>query len=114
MGTINKGTIATVNHDENTATVQTLSGIVTNDLVVPWHLRKDSGKLEKGMEVIYVEFEDQTGLILSRADGDWCYHFIKSITIDGDAMADDISLKNHTHPYTWTDGAGNNNTSKPQ
>lgn len=32
---------------------------------------------------------------------------------DGDVIADGISLKNHTHPYNWTDPGGSSNTGKP-
>lgn len=120
MGTIDKGTIASVNTAKNTARVQTKAGIVTNDLVIPWHLRKGSGNLTKGIEVVFVEFDDQTGILLGRADGDWGYHFIASITAagninaTGDVMAGEISLQKHVHGYSWTDGPGNSDTEKPK
>lgn len=120
MGTIDKGTIASVNTAKNTAKVQTKAGIVTNDLVIPWHLRKGSGNLTKGMEVVFVEFDDQTGILLGRADGDWGYHFIAGITVagavnaDADVTAGEISLQQHVHGYTWTDGPGSSDTQKPK
>lgn len=40
-------------------------------------------------------------------------HCDSNITSDTDAIAKGISLVNHTHPYTWTDGPGSGNTSKP-
>ena len=35
------------------------------------------------------------------------------ITSDTDVKTGSISLKNHVHPYTWTDGGGSGNTSPP-
>ena len=35
------------------------------------------------------------------------------ISSDIDVKAGTISLKNHVHPYTWTDGGGSGNTSPP-
>lgn len=71
MGEINKGTIASI--DGNTARVvpSVTEERPTAKIVIPWHLRGDTGKLQKGTEVIYVEFPDATGLLLGRADGNW-------------------------------------------
>ena len=35
------------------------------------------------------------------------------ISSDTDVKTRSISLKNHVHPYTWTDGGGSGNTSPP-
>ena len=35
------------------------------------------------------------------------------ISSDTDVKTGSISLKNHVHPYTWTDGGGSGNTSPP-
>lgn len=125
MGTIEKGTIASVNAAKNTARVQTKAGIVTNDLVIPWHLRGGSGNLTKGMEVVFTEFDDQTGILLGRADGNWGFFFTAGIqtaggitagggiTASGDVKAGKISLQNHTHNYNWTDDAGSSVTGTP-
>ena len=110
MGTIDKGTIASLNTAKNTARVQTKAGIVTNDLVVPWHLRGGSGNLKKGMEVVFVEFDDQTGILIGRADGDWGYYFIAGITAAGDVKAGKVSLQKHTHNYTWGHDPGSSVT----
>lgn len=114
MGTIDKGTIASVNSAKNTARVETKAGVVTNDLVIPWHLRGGSGNLKKGMEVVFVEFDDQTGILIGRADGDWGYYFIAGIAAAGDVKAGEISLQKHTHGYTWTDDAGSSSTGVPK
>lgn len=110
MGTIEKGTIASMNTTINTARVQTKAGIVTNDLVIPWHLRGGSGNLTKGMEVVFVEFDDQTGILLGRADGNWGFYFTQGITAAGDVKAGEVSLQKHTHNYNWTDGPGSSVT----
>ena len=35
------------------------------------------------------------------------------ISSDTDVKTGSVSLKNHVHPYTWTDGGGSGNTSPP-
>lgn len=71
MGHINKGTIGSI--DGNTARVipSDASAKPTSKITIPWYLRGNSGNLTKGTEVVYVEFEDSTGLLLGRADGEW-------------------------------------------
>lgn len=91
MANMEKGTIASINGTK--AKVLTPAGVVTSELVIPRHLRGASGNLSKGVAVVYVEFEDRTGLIMGRADGEWSYQ--------------------HTHPYSWSDGAGSGNTGTP-
>ena len=70
MGQINKGTIASI--DGNTARVVPSDDNTrpTARITIPWHLRGDAGQLKKGTEVVYVEFDDSTGLLLCRADGE--------------------------------------------
>lgn len=36
-----------------------------------------------------------------------------NVTVTGDVVADGISLKNHTHPYTWTGSPGSGSTGGP-
>ena len=71
MERINKGIIASIN--ENTARVvpSDTNTRPTALITIPRHLRGDSGNLKKGTEVVYAEFEDATGLLLGRADGEW-------------------------------------------
>ena len=45
-------------------------GVVTKPLVIASQLRGEEGNLNKGTEVVYTVFSDQTGIILSRADGE--------------------------------------------
>ena len=76
---IQKGKISSIegepdrNGDKTTARVlpSTADSLVTRPLTIPWYLRGDMGNLSPGVEVAYAMFEDGTGLILSRMDGEW-------------------------------------------
>ena len=95
MGKIYKGRIASVS--EKTARVLPLDidATSTKVITIPWHLRGNTGKLSKGVEVVYVEFEDTTGLILGRADGDWGEYLPR---LDSDKLtAAGVSLADHNH-----------------
>lgn len=110
---IQKGKISTVegaadrNGDKTTARVLpcTADGMVTRSLTIPWWLRGKMGNLKPGDEVAYAMFEDGTGIILSRMDGEWDGTVPGSVKVekgsmtvpDGDVTATDISLKTHTH-----------------
>ena len=110
---IQKGTISSIegradrNGDFTAARVIpcTADGAVTRPLTIPWYLRGDMGKLSPGIEVIYAVFEDGTGAILNRMDGEWDGIVPGDVTIkegtlkvpDGDVEAGSISLKSHTH-----------------
>ena len=79
MSYIEKGIVLTIEGDpdrnENLtkARVQstTAEGTTTLPLTIPWYLRGSMGMLEKGTEVVYALFDDATGVILSRMDGNW-------------------------------------------
>ena len=79
MGTIEKGIILTLegeqdrNQNYTKATVQATSaeGTPTLPLTIPWYLRGSMGNLQKGTEIAYVLFDDESGIVLSRIDGDW-------------------------------------------
>lgn len=110
---IQKGNISTVegaadrNGDKTTARVLpcTADGMVTRPLTIPWWLRGKMGNLKPGDEVAYAMFEDGTGIILSRMDGEWDGTVPGSVKVekgdvtvpDGDVTASGISLKTHTH-----------------
>lgn len=110
---IQKGKISTVegaadrNGDKTTARVLpcTADGMVTRPLTIPWWLRGKMGNLKPGDEVAYAKFEDGTGIILSRMDGEWDGTVPGSVKVekgdvtvpDGDVTASGISLKTHTH-----------------
>jgi len=110
---IQKGTISSVegradrNGDKTTARVLpcTADGAVTRPLTIPWWLRGKMGNLKPGDEVAYAKFEDGTGIILSRMDGEWDGTIPGDVTIDkgninvpdGDVTASGISQTSHTH-----------------
>lgn len=110
---IQKGTISSVegradhNGDKTTARVLpcTADGMVTRPLTIPWWLRGKMGNLKPGDEVAYAAFEDGTGVILSRMDGEWNGTIPGDVTIDkgsvnvpdGDVTASGISHTGHTH-----------------
>lgn len=110
---IQKGKISTVegaadrNGDKTTARVLpcTADGMVTRPLTIPWWLRGKMGNLKPGDEVAYAMFEDGTGIILSRMDGEWDGTVPGSVKVekgdvtvpDGDVTVSGISLKAHTH-----------------
>ena len=48
----------------------TADGVVTRPLTIPWWLRGKLGNLKPDTEVAYAMFEDGTGIILSRMDGE--------------------------------------------
>lgn len=120
---IQKGTISSIegradrNGDLTAARVIpcTADGAVTRPLTIPWYLRGEMGKLSPGIEVIYAVFEDGTGAILSRMDGEWDGIVPGDVTVkkgtfkvpDGDVEAGTISLKSHTH----TESEGGQTTS---
>lgn len=126
---IQKGKISSIegepdrNGDKTTARVlpSTADSLVTRPLTIPWYLRGDMGNLSPGVEVAYAMFEDGTGLILSRMDGEWPGIVPGDITIkkgaltvqdkgvsvpSADVTASGISLNSHTHtaPHGETTG----------
>ena len=110
---IQKGKISTVegaadrNGDKTMARALpcTADGMVTRPLTIPWWLRGKMGNLKPGDEVAYAMFEDGTGIILSRMDGEWDGTVPGSVKVekgdvtvpDGDVTASGISLNTHTH-----------------
>lgn len=117
---IQKGTISSVegdtdrNDDKTKARVlpSTADGMVTRPLTIPWWLRGKMGNLKPGDEVAYVMFEDGTGVILTRMDGNWDGTVPGDITVikgdltittgsisvpAGDVVASGISHTSHTH-----------------
>ena len=109
MGQINKGKIASVSGNTARVVPSEASARPTPKITIPWHLRGDAGNLKKGTEVVYVEFDDSTGLLLGRADGEWGA-YLPSLKAD-DVTAGGVSLKGHTHGGVQT---GSGTTSKPK
>ena len=107
MGQINKGKIASISGNTARVTPSDASGKPTAKITIPWHLRGSSGNLKKNTEVVYVEFEDSTGLLLGRADGEWGA-YLPSLSA-GDVKAGGVSLKSHRHGGVTT-GSGTTST----
>lgn len=69
MKFIQKGKVSSLAPDGKTASVTPCNGgIVTPFLTVPWFL---IGVVPVNTEVVYVLFEDNTGSLLGRMDGEW-------------------------------------------
>ena len=109
-GTIDKGNISRIlaakdwNGHPTTATVNpcTNSGAITPALTIPWYLRGKMGGLKVGDCVAYALFDDGTGVIIDRLDGEWTGVIDYPTTTTGDVVAGGISLQDHTH--TCPDG----------
>ena len=91
---IGKGTISAIYGDTATITPYT-GGVVTEKLVIPFFLYDC---LEVGMPVVYAAFEDCTGVILARMDGDWSHKLEGGVEIEGDVKTGGVaSINAHTH-----------------
>lgn len=126
MANIEKGTILTIegpadkNGDMTMARVSPSqsSGLVSRPVVIPWHMRGASGDLKKGTEVVFVIFDDQTGQLLGRMDGEWYGVIRGDIEINGGlTVGNDIATKTidsvNGHVHGGVD-PGSSNTSGPQ
>lgn len=109
MGNIYKGKIAAI--EGNTARVMPSEAGAkpTAKITIPWHLRGASGNLKKGTSVVYVEFDDGTGLLLGRSDGDWG-EYLPSLTA-GSVKENGVRLSTHKHGGVET---GSGSTGGPQ
>lgn len=101
MGNINKGKIASISGSTARVVPLEANGKPTARITIPWHLRGDTGKLKKNTVVVYAEFEDSTGLLLGRADGEWGEYLphltAGDVAATSDVTAGGISLKSHVH-----------------
>ncbi len=92
-GYIDKGKITSIDGDSVRVVPCNESGLVSARVVVPWHLRNSSGNLAKGTEVVYVIFDDQTGILIGRADGNWG-SYLPGLTIGGTLNAAGVTAEN--------------------
>ena len=67
---IDKGFISSIDEDKKLAVIVPMSAgaAVTHNLVIPYFLREC---LQVNMPVVYATFEDNTGIILARMDGEY-------------------------------------------
>lgn len=78
-GNVDKGYISRILPDKDwnghakRATVNpcTNSGAITPALTIPWYLRGEMGGLKPGDCIAYALFDDGTGIIIDRLDGEW-------------------------------------------
>lgn len=97
---VNKGTVSAILNGGKIVTVKPYTGeIVTVELVVPFFL---VGCLAVEMPVIYVTFEDNTGIVLSRMDGEWSHNISGPVTVAEIVTAQDFktasaAFSTHTH-----------------
>lgn len=70
--------------------------VVSHELVVPFFLFEC---LEVNMEVVYAYFQDNTGIVLARTDGEWNHKIWDGVEIvTGDLKTHAVpSYHNHTH-----------------
>lgn len=95
MGNIFKGKIAAIEGNTVRVVPSEAGAKPTAKIVIPWHLRGAAGNLQKGTPVVYVEFGDGTGLLLSRADGEWGA-YLPSLNV-GSITDNGVRLATHTH-----------------
>ena len=126
MADIQKGKISTIEGspvdakgNATTAKVFSLTGgSVTKPLVIPWYLRGSMGNLEADVEVVFVLFEDKSGYILGRFDGEFQGNvpydvtFDYSITVTENASAADFvsDVYGSTNSHIHTDSQGGSTT----
>lgn len=107
MAEIQKGKISTIEgsldgyNNRTMARVIPLQAdvVVTKPLVISEQLR---GNLEKGTEVIFAVFPDQTGIILSRADGGRHGTIYGDVTITGNIKATNLTATSKVEAVSIT------------
>ena len=101
MCVVQKGIILTLegetdqNGNPTKARVQAASaeGTSTLPITIPWYLRGKMGNLEKGSEIAFIIFDDYTGIIVSRMDGNWDGTSEDNITVNKNlTVREDIEI----------------------
>lgn len=93
-GTIDKGHISQIlpAKDWNGLSTQAIvdpctnAGALTAPLTIPWYLRGKMGGLKIGDCVAYAVFDDTTGVIIDRLDGEWTGIIDYPTTTTGDVV----------------------------
>lgn len=66
---LQKGVVSTIESDTTARVIPDLAkDVVSRPLIIPWWINGTMGKLLPGTEVLFVIFDDMTGVILSRLD----------------------------------------------
>ena len=102
---VSKGKISAIHDGGKTVEVKPYTGeVVTVRLVVPFFLFEC---LKIGMEVVYAAFEDNTGLVLARMDGEWNHDLKGKVKVEKQVEAmdfhTDVAMFN-AHTHTTADG----------
>ena len=99
---VSKGTISALYEGDKKATVKPYLGeVVSPRLVVPFFLFKC---LEVGMPVVYAVFEDGTGVVLARMDGEWSHKIYDGVEIVTGDLKTHAVPSYHSHTHTCPDG----------
>lgn len=87
---IDKGFISSIDEDKKLAVIVPMSAgaAVTHNLVIPYFLREC---LQVNMPVVYATFEDNTGIILARMDGEWNHIIYEQVHVKGDVKTDGVT-----------------------
>lgn len=105
---IGKGTISALLEGGKKVTIKPYLGeVVTPELVVPFFL---FDCLTVGMPVVYAAFEDNSGVVLARMDGEWNHRVWDGIRLESGDFATHAVPSYHGHTHTCPDGQ----TSAPQ
>ena len=104
---IEKGYVSAILEEGKKVTVVPAfsSDVVSHELVVPAFLQ---GCLTVKTEVIYCWFQDDTGMVLARMDGEWNHTIYDGVTIaTGDLVTPSVpSYNGHTHTCPDGDTSG--------
>ena len=87
MASINKGKISAISGNTARVIPATASESVSRPYTIPWYLRGTMGGLTVGLEVVFAVFDDLSGIILARMDGDWPGEIPDDIKITGTVEA---------------------------
>ncbi|MEA4919319.1 MAG: pre-mRNA-splicing factor [Clostridiaceae bacterium] len=87
MAGINKGKISSISGNTARVLPATASASVSRPYTIPWYLRGEMGGLSVGSEVVFATFDDASGIVLARMDGDWPGTIPDNITITGTVQA---------------------------
>ncbi len=105
MAEIKKGLVSTLpGKYEATAAICNHPGAVSCTLTVPFYL---VGCLKVGMPIAFVEFDDCTGLVLARMDGDWNHDLEGSVNVQENVTTSDMITPTaafNAHTHTCPDG----------
>lgn len=103
---VNKGKISVITDLTHATVIPMFSDTpVSVELVIPFFLKEC---LTPGMDVVYTQFPDNTGIIIARMDGEWNHKIWDGVEIstgdieiiDGDIITASVPSYNlHTHTY---------------